>query len=770
MKNLARLLSYTAIMASVASPVLAQSTTLYDPSGDVYNLETKRNKLLINNQAQLSINLSKYPYNVVCDDQTDWTAQGNAAVADARKYGAAIDIGQQPNNHFCIFGTGGVDFVLNNVTFFSKTGTRLKTGVGAKRLALLTGYRPGFIGFQVDGTGNEASKTTLAADITAQITVGSLPSGATSTGSACAASSTFNMQPVIGNGTAAQVPVTTDATGKVTSVGAITVNGAYTDVPSNTYGRSTDDPVLRSIPMVGGTCAGVVLDLTMGTTNQITVADTTDGPGILIGQRINIRTTLGNIVASWVKSINGNVLGISPVFIPPAITGGRVYASFGAVDVQDSQYYLVKDNTFNASYGSINVDDGLAAGFYKGNQGGRVTGNRSTGSRMFEYIDGRNTRNSMADFNQFYGGWNSTGTDSGDGVTKKFKLPAAIFLTRELGQVTVNGVPQTNPTHYTLTDQGSTITFVTAPPAGTNNISYNGTYYGADGVVIDCTDTVSSCGGKHVVQTTALNYHRPFYSKKGNNWTLDGPGLDSCGNSCITSDGSTGGNYGYGVNVNWGPVQISTFNNSQFSLYGNTGIMPSSYPVSGQAGVITKNGMDTNSSFELMTLHGAKYGTYNGGVCLGPGCTTGEPFQSDLIVSGPGGTMTMRDGSLTLALAGTLGWALGTKMGSSVTNGTVLLQSSSGGQGALQLGGATNAFPMLQKRGAMLASRLADDSGFTGFQSSYLTVSGAPVASGAGSVNLGYQTGTIANCGSLAGIASCWAIYFNNTIHYIPIY
>lgn len=69
-----------------------------------------------------------------------------------------------------------------------------------------------------------------------------------------------------------------------------------------------------------------------------------------------------------------------------------------------------------------------------------------------------------------------------------------------------------------------------------------------------------------------------------------------------------------------------------------------------------------------------------------------------------------------LALAGSIGGTRNARLSSTSTDGNLLVtNSTANGFGLFQLGGTTSSFPALKRNSALIEFRLADDSGYTGF-------------------------------------------------------
>ena len=431
--------------------------------------------------------------------------------------------------------------------------------------------------------------------------------------------------------------------------------------------------------------------------SSVTVASASAGPGVQAGQRYSILQTNGIFARGFVTSVSGTTVGLSEALPSGAAPGASFWSTFGAVYVTNAVGPVLDDIRCNAAYGCILVDDPNLPDTYAGVSKGSVTRIATTSGRMFGIVKGRNVSVMTFDNEQLWGGWRQSDSFAGDGATATFPLGNFVFLKRELSSVTVDGAAKTLGTDYTT--NGFSITFATAPASGAA-IAASYWTYGGDGYADDCEGVVASaCGGNTIANTSSLQWDEPYSFQQAQLYTGSNLVADSGAEACVLFDGTTQTGKFWGLDLHWCPTQILARNSAAGAaiLTAGSTLMPSSYPASGAAGVLSSIGTgssvdtdwlasSTGATYSAINGFQTLYGLSSGKPAVGWGCAPGAALSNIFQWCGSSGAVTLAGSGAVLAFT----YGGYNYVSADTANGVLVLQAN-GTNGVVTIDARANA-------------------------------------------------------------------------------
>ena len=174
--------------------------------------------------------------------------------------------------------------------------------------------------------------------------------------------------------------------------------------------------------------------------------------------------------------------------------------------------------------------------------------------RIFALIKGRNSANNSLIDVKAYGGWEELKTFSGDGILRDLRLPAPIYLSRELS-VSINGDTQKIGTDFELVDQGATIRFRNAPrPAAKILVRF--WTYGAEGYFEDGRDTKTATGGNLVSNLSMLQFNRCGHLQGAQLYSITSSIFDGCSETALLVESTTHSGSLSNIFAGWSPYSL----------------------------------------------------------------------------------------------------------------------------------------------------------------------------------------------------------------------
>jgi hypothetical protein len=220
------------------------------------------------------------------------------------------------------------------------------------------------------------------------------------------------------------------------------VNARFSDVNSN---------LIRSSTLAAGVSAG-------SSTFSLNA-----GHSMQTGQAFWLLMDNGRPFMSHVAAVVGNTLTTTSPLIS-AVSSGRICrASFGAVYCNDTTFFDIFDVQLIGASAGIWIDGN------DGNTGkGTIKNLRGFTYKHFGVGLARGVHEVTVDDYFLRAGFNEVTNATGNGVQTAFVIPNEVRLKRDI-YITINGIPQTYTTNYTVTangPSGATVTFTSAPANG----------------------------------------------------------------------------------------------------------------------------------------------------------------------------------------------------------------------------------------------------------------------------------------------------------------
>ena len=323
----------------------AQSIPLYDPNGDVYNLETKRNKLLANPNSNVGTIINPmnpiYAGGAKCDNVADDSAAFQAAL----NTGSTVVV---PPKKACKVG----NLVQNSGSsqMFTGYNSSLNAIDNANWVLKTTGYMPYTSGLYINDAGKTVSQAVVTAGMTTSVALATVVNGGSGgTAGACTLTGT--------TGVGAKFVGTVSLAGTALVVGqnvTVSVPGAYSGNLTNYQNES--------VTTAGcGGLTGVTLAFNMTGQTTVNVGSLISGPPIQVRQALSkIQEDNG----AYMRELhNGLVNGepsytqqCAPTFLSPQ--GDRFWSTFGTVYITNAYRPVMTDvRWYNGCWGAFNFDD-----------------------------------------------------------------------------------------------------------------------------------------------------------------------------------------------------------------------------------------------------------------------------------------------------------------------------------------------------------------------------------------------------------------------------
>lgn len=428
--------------------------------------------------------------------------------------------------------------------------------------------------------------------------------------------------------------------------------------------------------------------LTGGGTTSSTSITISSSSRVYAGQRCSIRLDSGSFFTTWISALAGTTVTLADALPSAAANGNAFLSSYGVITLQDAVYWNVSDVVVNG--GGIMMDD-PSPGSYGGVTKGTARDVVLIGARIFGLIKGRNCGDNRFVNVHGRGGYTQTDTATGNGVQTAFPLSQQVYLRREIA-VYVGGVLQTISTHYTLSSDGLTVNFLSAPANGAA-VSFVYAVYGAEGYVEDCRSTTTVSGGNQYTNGSWLGFRRGIDLFEAQLYSLTDVIADTCSENAIRLSATTQVGQLTNCFFGWAPTNISLINTALgVKMNGCVSkALPSNTSCEGSAGSEISIGSGSKVDGTLFKSSGGLTIYANGAVSFDIDSSGNMSFGSTTktnkwSVQGTSGALGFNTTGDTLAFSGS-GFSY---INVAATNGRLVMQAS-GTNGAVQIDAKANA-------------------------------------------------------------------------------
>lgn len=310
----------------------------------------------------------------------------------------------------------------------------------------------------------------------------------------------------------------------------------------------------------------------------------TNSAGMAADQWVAIEQTDGFWYFTVLTGVAGSTLTFRDAMTVAAATGGRVWATYGALRMSGTWGRMHDGQVVNGQ-GAL-VLDAANADVSKN----FVQSLNIDTCKIFGIVKGRNASVNTISNVAAFGGWISTATGTANGINTDWTLPDNVFLRREV-YASVNGVSKSYTTDFTVVNDASgrprIVRFNVAPANGAT-VSVTALTYGVRGIWVDGGATSYATGGNNFIDCNVLQWQDGIYLKSAQLYSFTGCISDTNSRTGLTADGATYMGDIWSIFLGWAPTLVAC----KYSTTGvyvhssTTNTLPTNTSIAGTAGVV----------------------------------------------------------------------------------------------------------------------------------------------------------------------------------------